>query len=316
MTVAVGICVLLLSLVGAPQDVKSIGAMIEHGQAAAAEQQLRRFVAQPPGAESAQAWLLLARLQSGRKDTPGALESLRKARMLAPNSEEVLSALSQVALRAHAFGPAVATLQSLARMCPTVAQYHYLLGVALMEAGDLSSAEEALRRAEQIEPNRMLTLVALGLALNNRKQFAEAKPFLLRAVDLEPESADALAALAEAEEGAGEPQQAEAHVRRALRNAPMDAGTPSNTSASALATANLVLGTLLMKQEHYPEAREALEKAVAANPDSAKVHYQLSLAYARTGDDANAQKQLALYQQALRDTEARVKALRKETGLP
>ncbi len=308
MMVAVGIYVILISLAAAPQDVKSIAAMIEHGQAAAAEQQLRWFVAQPPGAESAQAWLLLARLQSGRKDTPGALESLRKARTLAPNSEEVLSALSQVALRAHAFGPAVATLQSLARMCPTVAQYHYLLGVALMEAGDMSSAEDALRRAEQIEPNRMLTLVALGLALNNRKQFAEAKPFLLRAVDLEPESADALAALAEAEEGAGELPQAEAHVRRALNTA---SATPSS-----LATANLVLGTLLMKQEHYAEAREALEKAVASNPDSAKAHYQLSLAYARTGDDANAQKQVALYQQALRDTEARVKALHKETGLP
>jgi tetratricopeptide (TPR) repeat protein len=294
--------------VAAPQDLKSIAAMIEHGQAAAAEQQLRRFVAQPPGAESAQAWLLLARLQSGRKDTPGALESLRKARTLAPNSEEVLSALSQVALRAHAFGPAVATLQSLARMCPTVAQYHYLLGVALMEAGDSSSAEEALRRAEQIEPNRMLTLVAFGLVLNNGKQFAQAKPFLLRAVDLEPESADALAALAETEEGLGELPQAESHVRRALDTA---SATPS-----ALATANLVLGTLLMKQEHYADAREALEKAVAANPDSAKAHYQLSLAYARTGDAANAQKQVALYQQALRDTEARVKALHKETGLP
>jgi len=304
------VCLVLASLSTstAPQDVKSIAAMIERGQAAAAEQQLRRFVAQPPGAESAQAWLLLARLQSGRKDTPGALESLRKARTLAPNSEEVLSALSQVALRAHAFGPAVATLQSLARMCPTVAQYHYLLGVALMEAGDMSSAEEALRRAEQIEPNRMLTLVALGLALNNGKQFAEAKPFLLRAIDLEPESADALAALAETEEGLGELPQAEAHVRRALNTA---SATPS-----ALATANLVLGTLLMKQEHYAEAREALEKAVAANPDSAKAHYQLSLAYARTGDEANAQKQVALYQQALRDTEARVKALHKETGLP
>ena len=48
--------------------------------------------------------------------------------------------------------------------------------------------------------------------------------------------------------------------------------------------ANLVMGLLLMKRERYAEARDALTKAIAAAPDSAAAHYQLSLAYARLGD--------------------------------
>ena len=40
-----------------------------------------------------------------------------------------------------------------------------------------------------------------------------------------------------------------------------------------------------MKQERYAEARERSMRAVAADPTSAKAHYQLSLAYARLGDE-------------------------------
>ena len=83
-------------------------------------------------------------MQSGDGDAPGALDSLQKARALAPNSEEVLSALAQVALAARLPAPAAAALEALTRMCPEVAQYQYLLGVSLMTAGDAVRATEAL----------------------------------------------------------------------------------------------------------------------------------------------------------------------------
>jgi len=63
-------------------------------------------------------------------------------------------------------------------MCPTVAQYPYLLGVALLQAGDMLGAVEPCSRTAA-RANRVLTLVALGLALNGRKMYAEAKPGLL-----------------------------------------------------------------------------------------------------------------------------------------
>src|SRR5919198_3678636 len=246
--------------------------------------------------------LQTARDQIQRGDRPGALESLRRARVLAPNSEEVLGALAQVSLASRTLAPAITTLDGLTRMCPTVSQYHYLLGVALMEGGDMLAAIESLQQADRLEPERPLTLMALGLAQNNRKAYTEAKRALLHALDLEPDNTDAVAALAEAEAGLGELAPAEDHARRALAR------------ATAHPTANLVMGIVLMKRERYGEARDALEQAVAANPDSPAAQYQLSLAYARLGDEANAQRHVELYQQKLREAEERMKSLRGATS--
>lgn len=242
--------------------------------------------------------LQTARRQSQSGDAAGALASLRTARSRAPNSEEVLSAFVQAALAARTLGPAIATLDALTRMCPDVAQYHYALGVTLMEVGDVAAARPSLEQANRLEPDRPRTLLALALAFNSSKQYAEAKTAALKSVELDPESVDGIAALAEAEAGSGATRDAEAHARRVLAASP------------AHATANLVIGIVLMQQERYGDARDALEKAVANNPASAAAHYQLSLAYARLGDEARAQQQVELYRQKLRESEERIKAVR------
>ena len=248
--------------------------------------------------QSVQAYLELARLQSRSGDAASALASLNKARDLAPNSEEVLSAIAQVALAAKRPMPAVLTLQSLTRICPTVAQYHYLLGVGLMAVGDMPAADDALTQANRLEPERPLTLIALGLVLNNRKQFAEAKAALARGVELQPDSVEAMAALAEAQAGLREFDDATVMARRVLDR------TPSN------ATANLVIGMILMERKEFAGARDALLRATAADPDSPKAFYQLSLAAARLGDESGAQRYVQQYQEKLKAVEDRVNELR------
>lgn len=265
---------------------------------ALAERQLRSAAER----DSVRALILLARLQSSQRDAAAALDSLRRALQLAPNAEDALSAMSQMSLAARAPVPAILALEPLTRMCPSVAQYHYLLGVALMQAGDVPAAVEPLRKADELEPSRPLTLVALGLALNSRKLYAEGKPFLARALDLEPENVEAAAVLAEAEEGLDELEAAEAHASRALGRAPDHA------------RANLVMGLVRMKQQRYAEARDHLETAIQGDPASPKGYYQLSLALARLDDEAGAQKQVALYRQKLREMEQQVERLRAETG--
>src|SRR4029453_9819989 len=116
--------------------------------------------------ESVEALLPLSRLKSEDGEAAAALDSLRKARAAAPNSEDVLSAFAQMSLAAGAPVPAIVALDSLTRICPTVPQHRYLLGVALRKAGDMPAAVDALREAERLEPNRPLTLLALGIALN------------------------------------------------------------------------------------------------------------------------------------------------------
>jgi tetratricopeptide (TPR) repeat protein len=247
---------------------------------------------------SVRALLEQARVQSAAGDPPAALALLGQARALAPNAEVVLSAYAQVALAARLPVHAIDVLDPLTRLCPGVAEYHHLLGVAYMQVGGMEQAVLALREADRVEPNRVTTLAALGLALNSRKLHADAEPFLRRALAFEPEHPDVLAALAETEEALGDAQQAEMHASRALERAP------------GHAAAHFVIGVLRMKQARYGEARDALLRAIAAQPDLAKAHYQASLAFARLGDEASAAKHVELYQQTLRDMEAALKKVR------
>jgi tetratricopeptide (TPR) repeat protein len=252
--------------------------------------------------ESVEALLQLSRLQSEDGDAAGALKSLSRARATAPNSEGVLSAFAQMSLAAGAPVPAIRALESLTRMCPTVAQHHFLLGVALMRAGDMVAAVESLRTADRLEPDRAMTLVALGVALNNRQLYADAKPFLARSLALEPENIEIAAALAEAEQGLGELDAAATDAQRVLLKAPNHP------------TANFVTGLIAMDQSRYADARAAFERTVATDPQSPKAHYQLSLACARLGDTAAAAEHVERYKQALREFEARVNALRSATA--
>lgn len=253
--------------------------------------------------ESVELLLRLAKVQAGGSDSAGALDTLKRARTLAPNSEDVLSAQAQVSLTARAPIAAVQALGPLTRMCPTVASYSYLHGVALLQAGDAVGATEALERATKLDPEHVLSLTALGLAHNARKRYTEARGVLSRSLELQPESAEALGALAEAEEGSGDFDAAQRHAQRALERDP------------ANAMAHLVLGMVRMREQKYDQARAAFEKAVA-NPEvvSPKAHYQLSLALERLGETAAATKQRELYKQSLGRLEAHLEELRKATG--
>jgi tetratricopeptide (TPR) repeat protein len=248
--------------------------------------------------QSVQAYLALARLEVRAREPQAAMTTLGKARVLAPNSEEVLDAFSQLALTVKQPMPGVIALQALTRMCPSVAAYHYRLGVGLMAIGDMPGAVDALVEADRLEPERPLTLLALGLALNNRKLFTEARAALTHSLELQPESVEAVAALAEAEAGLGEYEAAAKRATAALERAP--------TSSTAL----LVMGLVLIERREYAPARDALLKSLAADPDSPKGIYQLSLVYARLGDDAEARKYVDLYQAKLREQAERIRELR------
>ena len=181
-------------------------------------------------------------------------------------------------------------------------QYHYLLGVARLRVGDRLNAVAALLAAEQLEPNRALTLLALGIAHNSLQQYADAEPVLSRAVELDPGNADTLAALAEAEQGLGQLDNASKHVQMVLTTTPQHA------------TANLVAGLVAMDRSRYAEARAALERAVQTDPLMFKAHYQLSLACARLGDEAAASQYLERYRQTLRGVQKMIDELRMATG--
>ena len=270
------------------------------GRPVQAERQLRsvadRF-------KSVQALLQLAQLQSEQNNGAGALASLRQARALAPNSEDVLSAYALAVLASPTPDAAIPILDALTRMYPMQARYQYLEGIAVLGAGDAPGAVLFLQEAMRLEPDEAPTLIALGQALNGRLLYAEAKPHLLRGLSLMPNNIVAVAALGEAEEGLGEIEDAVDHARRALAQAPNEP------------TANMVIAMVLMRQEKLAEARDVLLKTAMADPSSPRVHYQLSLAYERLNDPVSAQKHRALYDQKLAAGRERVGQIRRTMGL-
>src|SRR3954464_4791050 len=174
-----------------------------------------------------------------------------------------------MSLAARAPLGAILTLQSLTRLCPSVAQYHYLLGVALVSAGDLPAATDALVHAQALDPDRPLTLIALGLVYTQQKRYDEARTVLVRSLERDADNPEARAALAEAEAGLDDMVSAERDASRALSLDP------------ANGRAHLVMGMVRMTQERYADARDALMAAATADPRSPKVDYQLSLVYSR-----------------------------------
>jgi protein O-GlcNAc transferase len=244
----------------------------------------------------------LARLQSEDEDAVGALASLERALALAPNSEEVRGARAELLFAMGRTMEAMQTVAPLTRMCPTVARYHYLLGAARLRQGDAEGAIGSLRSAEQKEPRRASTLIALGRALVESKLYAEAKPYLLRSLELEPENAEAAAVLASAEEGQGNLAAAETLAQRAL------------TRGEGNATAHLVVGLLRLRQEKYGEAKAALLKAVAADASSARAQAALGEVYEKLGDPVGARKHRELERQRRKEIEARVSERRAQAG--
>ena len=270
------------------------------GNDSAAEAQLRSVAERFP---SARALLDLARLTSRAGQSAVAAKLLERALELAPNSEDVLAARAKVSLAMQAPVVAIRALESLTRMHPTAPEYHYLLGVAQLQLGEMAGSIEALQLSLELEPKRPLTLIALGTTLNAQKRFEEARAAARRAVRLDPESAEALAALAEAEEGLGELEAAEEHANQTLQRAP--------EHAQALAA----IGRIRMTEQRYEEARDLFLRAVSSMPDSAKTHYQLSLAFARLGDRESSNKHLELYRRIRRENDERLVALRTRAGL-
>lgn len=250
---------------------------------------------------SVRALLQIADLRSSRGDLAGAAEPLRRAIAIAPNSEQVLAAYARTAMAARAPGQALLALEPLARMNPTVPEYSYLLGVAWIQLGDSASALPPLERARALQPRRALTLAALGIALNQQKRYAEAKELLEQALRLSKDDAEILAALGEAELGLGDRAAAADHGRRALELMPRHP------------VALLVVAMVEMDAQQYAEARQALESAIAAAPDSAKAHYQLSLACARLGDRSCAAREIELYQESQRAATERISRLRQQS---
>ncbi|MCP3960635.1 MAG: tetratricopeptide repeat protein [bacterium] len=259
------------------------------GRTAEGERQLRSLDKRFGSVEALMLRLDVAQLAGREKE---ALDAAERATRLAPNSEQVLRAHARLALEVGVSSSAARSVEPLVRMRPEAAEYRVLLGRVWSQRRKMGEASEAFLKAVELDPGYLPAFLPLGLALNHESRYEEAKSYLERYLDAHVDDLDALAALAESEERLGDGEAAE---RRALGVLERDA---------AHARAHLVVGMVRAGRGEFAEAREALSRAVDADPRLAKAHYQLSLACARLRERECAAEHLEHYKKALQGPEA------------
>jgi len=133
----------------------------------------------------------------------------------------------------------------------------------------------------------------MGSLLFLEVRLGEAAKYLRKSIELQPNQIAAYYYMGLIAEGKGENDEAVATLRDVLRRDP-DYGP-----------AYEALGGILLKQQKYAEAEQALENAVLLNPTSVKAHYQLGILMGRTGRQEDANKEFGIVHQINAEEEKR-----------
>ncbi|ANJ87074.1 hypothetical protein MB84_30985 [Pandoraea oxalativorans] len=170
-------------------------------------------------------------------------------------------------LMAHAYGKrdmAIEHLQATCRAPGVHAACWSDLAEMYRQAGRLTDAVAAGRRAVEIDPAFAPGWNNLGIALQESGQLEQSMACLTRVGDLQPGSADAQNNLGNTARLLGHFDVSEAHYRRALERDPQRADTHSN------------LASLLSLQKRFDEAAELACRAIEISPNFVDAYRNLA----------------------------------------
>jgi tetratricopeptide (TPR) repeat protein len=262
------------------------------GTGATAEARRQRWVAEAIFVQG----LLTA--QAGQKDE--ALQLLRQAdgygfppldSPLVMVAADCLLSLQEYALAAQAYG-------EILKRTPANVKARLSRGIALYSSGRLAAAERELRLVLRQAPGTPQADYSLGAVLFDQKRTDEAKTHLERELARDPGCASCLAKLAHIAYLGGDDQRCESLLVKA---AALD---PTHVES------NLVLGMLEIRTGRYDLAIQHLTGVVEQVPGSATAHYQLALAYQRSGNGAKAREHLEAFNRLIQEEKARTIGVR------
>jgi tetratricopeptide (TPR) repeat protein len=173
---------------------------------------------------------------------------------------------------------AIPMLEAAAASTPGSSEIHRILGAAYADAVNDGKSIEHLEKAAALAPDDERASVALGRALAHSKQFERAERVLKSAIERLPRSTDAHSALADLYERTD-------RGRNALRELEAAASFPVIAGKGAL---YFRLADLEHRHLEYERVIDPLARRVRLNPNDARAHTDLGLAYTRVGrtDDA------------------------------
>lgn len=165
------------------------------------------------------------------------------------------------------------------------AKQHFMTGMDHLEAGNFLAAEESLREANALMPNRVSVVTNLSAVLLEQNKLSEAKAFAQQAVALDPTNHQGWSNLGYCSASLGEPAAAVPYFWKAIEIQPDYVEAYSN------------LGNTLVDLGRLDEAEAIYRRALKIHPDYADAHSNLGNTLMDMGRLKEAE---ASYQKALK----------------
>ena len=249
------------------------------GQPAKAIETLQQLVASHP--DSAEAHLGLGALEAGAQppSLEAAIVEFREALRLDPNKDEARLALGRALISQQNFSDAIAPLREYVEREPVDYQGYYAAGLAYKGLQQWDPSVELLQRAARLNPSSYEVHYELGFALAETGQTERAIRELRAAEKIRPSAPEVHDQLAQllAKSGQKELAQKEHGESAALASR----GDSHAEAGKFNAEANQFLAT-----GDARAAAGAYRQALRADPKNPQLHYNLSLALDKLGDQS------------------------------
>jgi tetratricopeptide (TPR) repeat protein len=246
---------------------------------------------------------LASRAYEDIKDTPQAVETLRRAILLDPDNVDLYLDFANLSYAHDSAQVGVNVVSDGIALQPKAAPLYFARGVLYVQLAEYEKGQADFEKAYELDPSQSLSSAAQGFAAAQENDLDRALAKVQASLARKPNDAILLYLQAEllaqkgAEPGTPEFKMAMHSARQAV------------TLQPTLGAARGVLATLYLQEGQYKEAIEQCRKALESDPKDRTAVYHLIQALRKTGNDAEIPdllKRLALLrQQAAKETSER-----------
>ena len=223
----------------------------------------------------------LAEIAERQGNTEKALAYLVAAKQRDSEDPEIQFEFGKVCLQRNLLEDALPALAKAVALKPNHDPYVYVLASANVAQGNLSKAESLFARLLQKHPQDAVLKYSIGAVNYLQGKYPEAESFLKQSLRAQPDQVAASYYLGLTYDALGQDELAVTVFGDLLK------------SHAEHAPSYVKLGSILLRQHHYEEAQQDLERAVVLDPGSVQAHYQLGLLFRRLGRTAESDSQFA-----------------------
>jgi tetratricopeptide (TPR) repeat protein len=201
-----------------------------------------------------------------------------------PDSTQAYFKLALAYHREDRFTDAIQALKDAVRLDPGFGLAYFTLGDYLLGTGQNAEALDALKEAIRIDPHHAEAYDYLGLALVNIGRYEEAIASFKQSIANDPSAPGGYRSMGVAYELMKRYQEAVEPFKQAIKREP-DNGSP------ILYYDYVNLAAAYEKLDRLTDEINTLKQAIAFRPRIAQAHFELGMAYLKTGDKKSATDQ-------------------------